>query len=120
MMCPICGSDSAVLLVDEPNKEHRVNRARWCANGHRFETVEVHPTQLADRREMSCAVRRIERRIAQHKRDGHIAHDPRGVKEVAAAFKITEARVRQIRASFRSLPAERDPAKIDPLTQKGN
>lgn len=115
MICPTCGAEeSSVLVINAPEGAHHLERIRQCVHGHYFQTFEVNPAQLADRREMSCAVRRIERRIAQHQRDLLIARDPRPVKEVAAEYKITRQRVHQIRASFRSLPADRDPAKIDP------
>ena len=100
-MCPICGCTASDVkgCFRFPN-EHKIEYARVCDNGHRYVTVEVHPTQLADKREMDCAVRRIDRRIAQHRRDLAIAADPRPASVVAAAYDITDARVRQIRASF--------------------
>ena len=101
MKCPVCGTtDSDVKGLTRTPELHKIEYHRVCDNGHRFTTVEVHPTQLADRREMDCAVRRIDRRIAQHRRDLAIAADPRPTSVVAAAYEITDARVRQIRASF--------------------
>ena len=100
MKCSICGSDSDVVGVAKSPEDHRVTYMRVCELGHRFQTVEVYPTQLADAREMSCAVRNIDRRIARFKRDVAIALDNRPVKDVAADYGLTDARVRQIRASL--------------------
>jgi len=98
--CPICGSESRVETLLQELHAHRVMRSRICVLGHRFHTFEVHLTQLADAREMACALRNIERRVKRWQRDLAIARDPRPVKIVAADYNITDARVRQIRASF--------------------
>ena len=103
MMCPICGSASEVRGHLPMPHEHRVLFNRVCDEGHKFMTVEVHVTQLADARELSCAVRNIQRRIARWHRDLLIAEDTRPSKVVAAEHGITDTRVRQIRASHRRL-----------------
>ncbi len=107
MMCPICGADSAVALKSERAHEHRTVFSRMCTNGHRFTTAEVPLTLLADKRETECALRNIERRIALYKRNAAIALDSRLTKVVAAEYGLTEARVRQIRASLS--PREEQP-----------
>lgn len=113
MKCPICGTtDSDVKGMIRTPELHKIEYQRVCDNGHRYVTVEVHPTQLADKREMDCAVRRINRRIEQHRRDVAIAADPRPTSVVAAAYDITDARVRQIRASFPDREASDRFAKI--------
>lgn len=101
MKCSICGSDSAVEAAAYDPERLITDIARRCTEGHLFYTVEAHPTQLADAREMRCAVRRIERRMALYKRDAAIAADPRPAAVVAAEHGVTDTRVRQIRASFR-------------------
>ncbi len=100
MKCTICGSTSTVALSQERPEQHRVVFSRVCERGHRFTTVEVPITLLAAKREFACALRNIDRRIARFVRDVAIAEDPRPSKEVAADYKLTDARVRQIRASF--------------------
>ncbi len=100
MKCTTCGAPSAVMVSREQPEQHRIELSRVCELGHRFTTVEVPLTMLADKRELTCALRNIDRRIARFVRDSAIAEDPRPVKEVAAAYNLTDARVRQIRASF--------------------
>lgn len=99
MKCPICAAASA-LLPRKDVHEHSVEHYRLCDNQHRFKTVEVYPTMVADARELRCAVNNIERRIARYHRDVAIARDERPVKVLAADYGLTDARVRQIRASF--------------------
>ena len=101
MKCSICGADSAVEAAQHDPRRHITDIARRCEAGHLFYTVEAHPTQLADSREMRCAVRTIERRVAQYARDSAIAADKRPASVVAAEHGITDTRVRQIRASLR-------------------
>lgn len=100
MNCPICGAPSDVLGFQRLEQEHRTDYARVCDRGHKFQTSEVHAPQLADRRELECAVRNITRRIARFKRDLAIAEDERPARVVAAEHGLTDTRVRQIRASF--------------------
>jgi transcriptional regulator NrdR family protein len=103
MNCPVCGVErSSVLLVSADPDVHMCLRLRRCANGHDFSTWEVHPSQLANGREMTSALRKIERRIALHKRDVAIARDTRSAPVVAAEHSISAARVRQIRAAMRA------------------
>ncbi len=91
-----------MLLVSADPDVHMCLRLRRCANGHDFSTWEVHPSQLANGREMTSALRKIERRIALHKRDVAIARDTRSASVVAAEHSISAARVRQIRAAMRA------------------
>lgn len=112
MKCPICGEPSDVLHVEPVDLEYRVDRSRQCEHGHKFRTTEVHLSQLADRREFYCAIRNIARRIARHQRDIAIAEDTRPVKVVAAEHGLTDARVRQIRASFPDRESRERFAKI--------
>jgi hypothetical protein len=100
MNCPICGAPSDVLAFRRIDEEHRTDYFRSCDRGHKFQTSEVHPPQLADKRELECATRNIARRIARFKRDLAIAEDQRPARVVAAEYGLTDARVRQIRASF--------------------
>ena len=100
MKCAHCGSESYVTARTVVPETHGVVFSRVCDRGHKFTTVEVYPSQLADAREMSCAVRNITRRIYRFQRDMAIAQDPRPVKDVAEEFNLTDARVRQIRASM--------------------
>jgi hypothetical protein len=51
---------------------------------------------------MTSALRKIERRIALHKRDVAIARDTRPAAVIAAEHSISSARVRQIRAAMRA------------------
>lgn len=100
MKCSICGSDSDYVGRTVVPEKHYVLFHRVCERGHRFVTAEVYPSQLADAREMSCAVRNITRRIYRFQRDMAIAQDERPTREIAEDFNLTEARVRQIRASM--------------------
>lgn len=112
MNCSICGSDSEVVGVAHSPEDFRITFFRVCELGHKFQTVEVYPTQLADAREMACAIRNIQRRVSRFKRDIAIARDTRAVKEVAADYGITDARVRQIRASLPDRASDDRFAKI--------
>ena len=103
MKCPTCGAPSDVLGFYRLDDQHRVNYFRACERGHKFITAEVHPTQLADVREMSCAVRNIRRRISRWHRDEEICRDKRPSREVAEEYNLTDTRVRQIRAAMREL-----------------
>lgn len=100
MICPHCGAPSAVVTTSPREEEYRTLFARRCDNGHRFSTAEVPLTLLADKRETACALRNIERRVALYNRNMAIAQDTRLAKVVAADYGITDARVRQIRASL--------------------
>ena len=112
MKCSICGADSDVAGVAHKSEHHAIEYSRVCERGHRFKSVEVYPTQLADAREMACAVRNIDRRIARFNRDLAIAMDTRPVKDVAADYGLTDARVRQIRASLPDRASQERFAKI--------
>lgn len=101
MMCSTCGAASTILPAETFDAGLRVTRWRMCGLGHKFITAEVHLSQLADARELRCAQRNIQRRIARFERDVLIAMDERPARLVAAQHKITQARVRQIRASMR-------------------
>jgi hypothetical protein len=112
MKCSVCGSDSDVMGAAHDPQDHRITYMRVCELGHRFQSVEVYPTQLADAREMACAVRNIDKRWARFKRDVDIARDPRPIKEIAADHGLTDARVRQIRASVPDRASQERFAKI--------
>lgn len=112
MKCSICGADSDVTGVAHKPEQHMIEYSRVCDRGHRFKSVEVYPTQLADRRELECAIRNIDRRVARFNRDLSIAMDNRPVKIVAADYGLTDARVRQIRASLPDRASQERFAKI--------
>jgi hypothetical protein len=112
MKCSTCGADSEVVGVANNPQDHRVTYMRVCDLGHRFQTVEVYPTQLADARDMACAIRNVNRRIAHFKRNIAIARDTRSTKDVAADYGLTDARVRQIRASLPDRASHERFAKI--------
>lgn len=99
MMCIVCGAASRAVSTSD-HRTRRIIRSHLCENGHRFITAEVPLTLLADKRETECALRNIERRVALHNRNAAIAQDDRPAKVVAAEYGITDARVRQIRASL--------------------
>ena len=101
MNCNICGARSLELHRTYSAKLLQNRIERKCMNGHSFFTVEVYPNQLADAREMACAVRTTNRRIELYRRDLEIALDKRSSKEVAASYGLTTARVRQIRAALK-------------------
>lgn len=103
MMCPFCGSGSKVVATLFRHLDLRTEMRRECSRGHNFVTFEVHPTQLADVREMSCAVRNIRRRVSRWHRDEEIRRDKRPNREVAEEYNLTDTRVRQIRAAMREL-----------------
>jgi hypothetical protein len=100
MNCPICGMKSHVALSTDRQHEFRIVNSRICDRGHRFTTSEVPLSFLADKRELDSAINTVERRIARYKRDLQLIADKRPAKIVAKEFGITDARVRQIRASF--------------------
>jgi hypothetical protein len=116
MMCPICGDKSSVVAHVRMPHECRVVYDRVCDSGHKFMTTEVHPTQLADAREMRCAVRNIHRRVSRYHRDLEIASDTRPLREIAEDFNITETRVRQIRTAMRERAAAANRGKSLPST----
>lgn len=103
MKCSFCGADSRVTDRKVLPEKHCVVLYRACTRQHRFMTAEVYISQLADAREMSCAVRNITRRIQRFQRDMAIASDARPVRDVADAFNLTETRVRQICSAMRPL-----------------
>lgn len=103
MKCSYCGADSRVVKRQVLPEKHCVVLHRTCSRHHKFMTAEVYVSQLADAREMSCAVRKITRRIRLFQRDMAIAADGRSVRELAEAFGITETRVRQIRSAMSPL-----------------
>lgn len=111
MMCPFCGSDSKVKLSLPHPLELSTELHRTCSRGHNFLTYEVHPTQLADLREMRCAVRNIRRRISHWHRDEAIRRDKRPIRQIADEYNLTDARVRQIRAAMREREPSREPRK---------
>jgi hypothetical protein len=100
MKCSICGADSKAILFQERHDEYQKVYFRICDRGHRFKTVEVPLSLLADKRELVCATRTINRRVARFVRDLEISQDSRPTKVVAVEYGLTNARVRQIRASF--------------------
>jgi hypothetical protein len=100
MKCSVCGAESLVFSSHSRPHEHQTVYTRICDRGHRFTTVEAPVSLLADKRELACAVRNIDRRIARYLRDVKIAQDSRPSKVVAAEHGLTDTRVRQIRASF--------------------
>ena len=102
MRCNICGQPTFVVTRSEAAGGLREEVQRRCKSGHNVLTHEVHTTMVADEREMRSALRYINQRIARFNRDIAIACDGRPATQVAADHKITEARVRQIRASFQS------------------
>jgi len=112
MKCPTCGSPSEVTGVRPADERYHVEYNRVCERGHRFQTVEAPLSLLADKRELECAVRNINRRIARFNRDLAIAQDERPARVVAAAYGLTDARVRQIRASMPGRVPENRFAKI--------
>lgn len=114
MKCSTCGSDSDIVGRVVMPERHQILFQRLCTRGHRFMTAEVYPSQLADAREMSCAVRNITRRIQRFQRDMAIAADPRSIKEIAEEFNLTAARVRQIRASMAVFVRKENQSTITP------
>ena len=112
MRCSTCGAPSDVLGFDRLDDEYRMDYFRVCERGHKFTTSEVHLSQLADKRELSCATRNIVRRVARYERDIAIAQDPRPARVVAEQHGLTDARVRQIRASFPDRASQERFAKI--------
>jgi hypothetical protein len=111
MKCPTCAANSVVLRYEQ-KEEHAAEHHRLCDNGHFFKTLEVYPTMVADARELRCAINNIERRITRYHRDVGIAADPRSTTAVAADHGLTDARVRQIRASFPDRASHERFAKI--------
>lgn len=97
MKCPRCGAWSNVL--DTRDGDHlTLRRRRQCGNGHRFTTLEVLPTAL-NRRDLAATARAAATAAARWARDLLIRKDKRSATDVARDHQITEARVRQIRAS---------------------
>ena len=111
MMCPICGAASDVQVHLPRPTQLSVEFHRVCKRGHKFVTVEVYPTQLADAREMRCAVRNIQRRVYRFQRDAEIAADNLPVRDIAEDYNLTDARVRQIRAAMRDRALTTEPRK---------
>ena len=112
MKCPTCGSASEVTSVRAAEERYHMEYNRICERGHRFKTVEAPLALLADKRELECAVRNINRRIARFNRDLAIAEDERPARVVAAEYGLTDARVRQIRASLPGRAPDNRFAKI--------
>lgn len=94
MKCPTCGAWSSVL------ETRGVTRRRECANGHRFSTIEV-PPGVVNKKDYRAFRRGAALRTRNWARDQRICADPRGSTTIARELGISEARVRQIRATAR-------------------
>lgn len=98
--CPHCDAATPVLLECTYDAHTRTTtRHMLCANSHRFTSKEVPAAMVAPARERRSALSAIERRVQLWVRDRAILRDLRPLREVAAEHGLTEARVRQIRAS---------------------
>jgi hypothetical protein len=124
MKCTVCGADSTTLEQRYDAATLTTHRVRTCWRGHKFPTVEVPPAFLAGTRERGAAARAVGRRLSRWERDSAICADPRTAVEVAHAYKLTLARIKQIRASHARLYPHHVAPKISPTapaaTQKGN
>lgn len=111
MKCPTCGAWSEVSETRAaPN--HATRRARTCANGHRFITLEVLPQVVKAAGANAAATARAAAANAKRwARNAAIARDPRSATQVAKQHDMTEARVRQIRQQATACKAEKTPAK---------
>lgn len=102
MNCPTCGAWSEVTDTRAAPND-MIRRRRACANGHKFATFEVLPQVVRAAAGNAAATARASKAsAARWARDRAIARDTRPATQVAADHGITEARVRQIRASLAS------------------
>lgn len=103
MICPTCGAWSEVSETRSA-KQGMIKRRRVCANGHRFSTFEVLPqvVKAAGSGNTASTAKAAAASAARWARDRSIARDLRPASQVAKDHGITEARVRQIRASLTS------------------
>ena len=101
MNCPICGAWSGVLET-RPAKHNTIKRRHECANGHRFNTMEVFPACVCSERDLKSNAAKVSRAIDRWKRDIAIRRDYRATAVIAAEHNLTEARIRQIRAAGRT------------------
>lgn len=95
MNCPTCSAYSRVLHTRDGDTV-AIKRRRECANGHRFTTVEAVPRAFC-KRDMAQAQATSKARADRWKRDQAIAASGMTATELAAKYRITEARVRQIK-----------------------
>lgn len=99
MKCPVCGAWTEVLDTREGRNES-VRRRRQCGNGHRFVTLEVHPTVLHIGA-VEASVRAIAKRRALWRRDQAIRADNRLQRIIAAENGLTRSQVVRIKRGVR-------------------
>lgn len=97
MKCFHCGAWSNVR--ETRAAPHAMMRRRHeCANGHLFTTMEVHlPVAFAVRRDAKATARKVYANEERYKRNMRIISDFRPTAEIAAEYKLTPTRVRQIK-----------------------
>lgn len=119
MNCQRCGAASEVKSTRSA-AHGTTARRRECFNGHRFTTYEVYePTFKSNARDLARTWARIVAAATRWARDRRIILDPRGASSVAAEAKLTEARVRQIRASARYTHPGLSPGENPPAGSSG-
>ena len=99
MKCPVCGAWSEVLDTREGRNES-VRRRRQCGNGHRFVTLEVHPTAL-HKPTAEATVRAIAKRRVLWKRDQAIRADNRLQRLIGADYGLSRHQVARIKRGTR-------------------
>jgi transcriptional regulator NrdR family protein len=99
MKCPVCGAWSEVLDTREGQNES-VRRRRQCGNGHRFVTLEVHPTVL-HMQAVEATGRAISKRRALWRRDQAIRADNRLQRIIAAEHGLSRHQVGKIKQGTR-------------------
>lgn len=95
MKCPVCGAWSEVLDTREGQNES-TKRRRRCGNGHRFTTLEVHPTVL-HMQAVEATARAISKRRALWKRDQAIRADNRLQHIIAADYGLRREAINRIK-----------------------
>lgn len=99
MKCPICGAWSEVRDTREGQNES-IRRRRQCANGHRFSTLEVHPSVI-HMGSSEATARAIDKRRALWRRDQAIRADNRLQRLIAVEHGLSRHQVGRIKQGTR-------------------
>lgn len=100
MKCPACNTWARVLETRQEDDGHRVRRRMECANGHRFNTFEVHEAVYCSAKpRQRVFIETLKTRFERRERDREIlrrlADGERG-SEIAKALGISKSRVSQV------------------------
>lgn len=100
MKCPTCDVWASVVETRQMDDGHRTKRRLRCANGHLFNTIEIHePVYCSAKPRQRAFLETLAARFGRRTRDREIlrrlADGERG-SEIAKALGISKSRVSQV------------------------